>query len=59
MYKSFIVNSVSLIATLAWNDVIVSIIDKYLPYDPKSILSKLIYAIVITFIITQILKLLK
>jgi len=56
MYKSFIISSISLVASLAWNDVIISIVDKYLPYDPKSIFSKLIYAIVITFIVSQILK---
>lgn len=49
---SSVTTAVILLASLAWNDVVQAIVDKYYPEkDKKTIKGKLYYAIVMTFFI--------
>ena len=49
--KLFIKNGIVFLASLAWNDAIRTIIDKYYPLEKDNIQGKFIYAIVMTLII--------
>lgn len=54
-FPVIMIGALTLIASLAWNDVIVSIIDRYIPEDKhKNAMYKLFYASVLTFIIIVI-----
>jgi hypothetical protein len=50
-FKDNIGASVLLLVSLAWNDVVQTAISQYFPLDNDTIYAKLVYAIVITFIV--------
>jgi Na+/proline symporter len=47
----YIVAALGLVAGLAWNDAIKSLIEYLFPQDQNSLKAKLVYAVVITFIV--------
>lgn len=48
----YIVGGFGLVAALAWNDAIRSLIDVLFPLDKNNLSAKFFYAIVITFVVT-------
>ena len=50
----YILAAFSFIAGLAWNDAIKSIIDQFFPHNNNGIFIKVIYALLVTFIIVLI-----
>jgi len=50
----YIVAALGLVAGLAWNDTIKSIIEFFYPLNENSIWAKLIYAIIVTFLIVLV-----
>jgi hypothetical protein len=50
----YLLTALGLVAALAWNDAVISLINFLFPFNKDSILIKFIYAIVITFIIVII-----
>ncbi|MEI6587386.1 MAG: DUF5654 family protein [Candidatus Moraniibacteriota bacterium] len=47
----YIVGALGLVAGLAWNDAIKSFIEYFFPQDQNSLKAKLVYALVITFVV--------
>lgn len=51
-FPIIIIGALTLVASLAWNDAITAIIDRYIPEDKhKNAMYKLFYALLITFMI--------
>ena len=48
----YIAAGLGLVAGLAWNDAIKSLIDRFIPDKENSIIAKLVYAVVITLIVS-------
>lgn len=51
---SFIITALSLVAGLAWNEAIQSLINNYFAMNKNSILAKFVYAVILTLILTLI-----
>jgi small neutral amino acid transporter SnatA (MarC family) len=47
----YILTAFGLIAGLAWNDAVKSLIEYFFPFDKNTIFAKFIYAVLITFIL--------
>ncbi len=54
-FVGYVSAALALVAGLAWNDAIGSVIKYYFPLDSNTLLAKLIYAAVLTIIITLVL----
>ncbi|MDO8592812.1 MAG: DUF5654 family protein [bacterium] len=50
----FIITALSLVAGLAWNEAIQSLINNYFAMNKNSILAKFVYAVILTLILTLI-----
>ena len=53
-FKGYIVAAFGLVAGLAWNEAIKSLIEYFFPLNKNSIWAKFIYAIVITFVLVLV-----
>lgn len=51
---SYVAGALGLVAGLAWNDAIRTVIEYFFPVKSQSIPAKLIYAVLITFVIVFI-----
>lgn len=52
--SGYILAAFGLVAALAWNDAIKSLIEYFFPLDKNTVLIKFIYAVLITFIVVII-----
>lgn len=52
--SGYIITALGLVAGLAWNDAIKSFIEHFFPANEKTFWAKLIYALIITFIVVII-----
>lgn len=54
--SQFILSSISLIASLAWYDLVESIVKKFHFFNKNSLLNKFLYAVIITIVTILILQ---
>ena len=55
--KSYIIAAFGLVAALAWNDAIKSLIEYFFPNEDNSILLKFLYALILTIVVIILTKL--
>ena len=52
--SGYVLTAFGLVAALAWNDAIKSLIEYFFPFNKNTVLIKFLYAILITFIVVTI-----